>query len=123
MPSGFEDRKLQHSRVTYLAAIVLLVFVGLLARLWYLQVAMGGELLERSNANWDRTIRTRAPRGSILYRDGEVLATSRPQFVVMVIPEKLRESDDGVRTLCDSSHIESGCSCSNPGARLRRERT
>ena len=87
MPTELEDRRLQRSRVTVLAVLVLVVFLGLLARLWYLQVAMGDELLKESQANWDKLLRTRAPRGSILYRDGEVLATSRPQFVVMAIPE------------------------------------
>ncbi|OFX13354.1 MAG: penicillin-binding protein 2, partial [Armatimonadetes bacterium RBG_16_58_9] len=105
MANEFEYRKLQRARVTYLATVVLLVFTGLFARLWYLQVAMGDELLKQSNANWDKLIRTRAPRGGILYRDGEVLATSRPQFVVMAIPERLRESDQAVRTLCDILNI------------------
>jgi len=105
MPTELEDRKLQRSRVTVLAVIVLVVFLGLLARLWYLQVAMGDELLKQSQANWDKLLRTRAPRGSILYRDGEVLATSRPQFVVMAIPEILKENDEAARTLCDILHI------------------
>ena len=100
MSTNLEDRKLQRSRVTQLAVLVMLVFAVLFARLWYLQVALGGELLKRSESNWNKLLRTRAPRGNMLDRNGKVLATSRPQFVVLATPEKLREDKKALHTLC-----------------------
>ncbi len=100
MPTNLRDRKLQRWRVTQLAVLVLLVFAVLLARLWYLQVAVGSELLERSTSNVNKLLRTRSPRGTMLDRNGEILATSRPQFVVLATPDKLRDDRVAMHTLC-----------------------
>ncbi len=83
-----------------LAVICLVLFSILLFRLWYLQVAIGSELLAESEVNRRRLIRVRAPRGLILDRKGRVLATSRPQFVVLAIPEVIKANPKAHRTLC-----------------------
>ena len=100
MLAQHEDRKLQITRINRLAALVIALFVVLLARLWYLQIARGDELLMQSESNRIRLLRTRAARGTILDRKGRVLATSRPQFVVLATPEKLKEDPETLRTLC-----------------------
>ncbi len=95
-----EDRKLQAARVNYLAAVVIVLFLALVARLWYLQIALGSSLLLESEANRIKLLRTRAPRGTIYDRKGRILATSRPQFVVMAIPEKIKANKEAMSTLC-----------------------
>lgn len=88
-----------------LAIGCIVLFVILLGRLWYLQIAMGGTLLAESETNRKRLVRMRAPRGLILDRNGRVLATSRPQFVVLAIPEKLQENPDAMATLCKTLDV------------------
>lgn len=83
-----------------LAITCIVLFVILLARLWYLQIALGGSLMAESEMNRKRLVRMRAPRGLILDRKGRVLATSRPQFVVLVVPEKLQENPGAPGMLC-----------------------
>ncbi|HOK53774.1 MAG TPA: hypothetical protein PKV43_04875, partial [Armatimonadota bacterium] len=100
MPTVQEDRILQRGRMKALAVICLVLFSILLFRLWYLQVAIGSELLAESEVNRRRLIRVRAPRGLILDRKGRVLATSRPQFVVLAIPEVIKANPKAHRTLC-----------------------
>jgi len=95
-----EDRKLQHTRTNQLAGIVIALFVILIARLWYLQIACGDDLLKQSETNRKKLLRTRAPRGTILDRKNRVLATSRPQFVVMVTPDIVRTNKEAMTTLC-----------------------
>lgn len=95
-----EDRKLQRFRINELAVLVMLVFCVLLARLWYLQIALGNSLLEQSEANSTKLIRMRAPRGTILDCKNRVLATSRPQFVVMAVKEQLEANPEAFGTLC-----------------------
>ena len=95
-----EDRKLQLARVNQLAFIIVVLFVLLCARLWYLQIAQGEDLLKQSESNRIKLLRMRAPRGTILDRKGKVLATSRPQFVVLAIPEMLNENKEALHTLC-----------------------
>jgi penicillin-binding protein 2 len=82
------------------AIFCIALFAILLARLWYLQIAIGDQLLADSEMNRKRLIRVRAPRGLILDRKGRVLATSRPQFVVLAIPEVLNEHPQALATLC-----------------------
>lgn len=86
-----EDRKLQHDRVRRYAIFVMCIFAVLLTRLWYLQIAKGAELLKESEMNRERKIRVAAPRGTIYDRNGRILATSRPQFVVSVVPEEFKK--------------------------------
>jgi penicillin-binding protein 2 len=98
---NIENRKLQASRINQLAVIVILLFLVLIARLWYLQIALGSELLLQSEANRIKLLRLRAPRGTIYDRKGRILATSRPQFVVMAIPEKVKANKEAMETLCE----------------------
>jgi penicillin-binding protein 2 len=100
MLTQHEIRKLQIARIRKLAVIVIILFLILVARLWYLQIVLGEELLMQSEANRIKLIRMRAPRGTILDRKGRVLATSRPQFVVLATPSKLRENPEALKTLC-----------------------
>ncbi|MCX8052436.1 MAG: penicillin-binding protein 2 [Armatimonadetes bacterium] len=100
MLTQHEDRKLQISRIRKLAGLVIALFFLLIARLWYLQIVLGEELLTLSESNRIRLLRTRAPRGTILDRNGRVLATSRPQFVVLATPSKLKQNPEALKTLC-----------------------
>lgn len=94
-----EERKLQRARITQFAYIIVVIFLILIGRLWYLQIAMGPELRAQSEMNRERLIRVRAPRGTILDRKGRILATSRPQFVVSAVPEYLKKDPDAEKLL------------------------
>lgn len=96
----FEDRRLQRARINQAAYVVIAIFFLLVARLWYLQIVRGKELLRASDMNAVKLLRTRAPRGNILDRKGTILANSRPQFVVLALPDKLKENKEAMTTLC-----------------------
>lgn len=96
-----EDRRLQRARINQFACFVIVVFFILLARLWYLQIMLGDDLLEASQSNSIKLLRTRAPRGTVLDCKGRILARSRPQFVALAMPDKLRNDKQAMATLCD----------------------
>lgn len=96
-----EDRILQRNRMKIYAGICAVLFLMLFARLWYLQIALGNKLLEDSEVNRNRLVRVRAPRGMILDRNGKVLATSRPQYVVLAVPELLESNHQAFNALKD----------------------
>jgi penicillin-binding protein 2 len=79
--------------------LIVLGFVSLALRLWYLQVAMGEQLLAQSESNRKRFIRLFAPRGMIVDRAGRTLAMNRPEFVVSVIPAEVGQDDSVLRRL------------------------
>jgi penicillin-binding protein 2 len=68
-------------------------FAVFFLRLVQLQVIEGEQLAQLSTRNFVRTTRVDAPRGDILERDGDVLATTRPAFGVHVIPAELRRPE------------------------------
>lgn len=104
----YEDRILQRSRINQLAYLVIAMFVILLARLYYLQIVHGKDLLLASDQNAVKLLRTRAPRGTILDRKGRSLATSRPQFVVLAMPDVLANNKEAMATLCEILQITPG---------------
>jgi len=71
-------------RMRVLGVIAISLFLALFGRLWYLQ-ALESERLEVSAvSNITRTIRTQAPRGQILDRNGRVLVENRLSTVVTI---------------------------------------
>lgn len=100
MTSQPEQRKLQIWRINVLAAAMILIFLVLIGRLWYIQIALGDRLLVQSEENRTKHIRVRAPRGTVVDRDGKILAASRSQFVVMANREKIEENKPAMHTLC-----------------------
>jgi len=80
-------------------SLIVLGFAVLVLRLWYLQIAMGEQLLAQSESNRKRFIRLFAPRGMIVDRAGRTLAMNRPEFVVSVVPAEVGRDDSVLRRL------------------------
>ncbi len=91
------------SPVTLLAVITGLGFLLVAARLWYLQVLRGPELMDEAQQNYTRVVRQTAPRGLIVDRNSLTLAMSRPQFVVSVIPADLEISPGEIEDQADAT--------------------
>jgi len=79
--------------------------MGLLARLWFLQVVHGDDYLAQAQHNRMRKVPLPAPRGLILDRNGKVLATSKSSHSVAVVPAALpsAKSESGERAKVLSS--------------------
>jgi penicillin-binding protein 2 len=65
-------------------------FVALLANLFLMQIVRGGYYRSLSEKNRLRVLYLEGPRGAILDRNGEALATSRLSFNCSVIPREAR---------------------------------
>jgi penicillin-binding protein 2 len=68
---------------------IVLVFTGLTVRLWDLQLVSGGHYRELSEQNRILRLPVEAERGTIVDRNGKVLARNLPGFAVVVIPVDL----------------------------------
>lgn len=73
-------------RVAWATAIVSLVFVVLVGRLYQLQILRGDLYKEKADENFVKEIREPADRGRILDRRGQVLVDSRPSYDVTLTP-------------------------------------
>ncbi|MBE3551132.1 MAG: Cell division protein FtsI [Peptidoglycan synthetase] [Brockia lithotrophica] len=73
-----------------LATLSLLVFT---LRLFHLQVLMGPDLAAKALELWSRDVPIEPPRGRILDRNGEILATNREAYSVLVFPAQVRDKE------------------------------
>lgn len=93
MTDFFQDKEPRELRVRLAipAGIIILVFLVLLGRLWYLQVMEGAHYGELSQSNRMRLVKNSAPRGLIFDRNGTRLAENRPGFDLMIVPEDVND--------------------------------
>lgn len=80
------------SRVYALLTVLFTLLGAIVFRLWYLQVVKSPELSQKSDATGVKIIRRVAARGTIIDRRGRVLATSKPRFVVSLIPDDIQKN-------------------------------
>ena len=74
------------NRFIAMAIAVVIVFTGLTVRLWDLQVVSGGHYRDLAEQNRVLRLPVEAERGTIVDRNGKVLARNLPGFAVTVIP-------------------------------------
>lgn len=74
------------NRFIAIAMVIVLVFTGLTVRLWDLQVINGGYYQDLAEQNRVLRLPVEAERGTIVDRNGRVLARNLPGFAVTVIP-------------------------------------
>lgn len=94
-----EVPSLLRTRVQWAVALVAIAFVGIVARLWYLQVLHGEEMRALAENNRIRLHRVQATRGTVVDRYGRVVIDSRPSFDAVLVPEDARNLDDTVEHL------------------------
>jgi len=77
-------------RLQAVAGVILISFCLLLTRVWHLQVMRGHDFLRLSEQNRLRHHRVPSLRGKLLDRDGHILATNRPAYSLIAMPEDLQ---------------------------------
>ena len=77
------------NRFLAMGLAIVLVFTGLTVRLWDLQLVSGGHYRELAEQNRILRLPVEAERGTIVDRNGRVLARNLPGFAVVVIPVDL----------------------------------
>jgi penicillin-binding protein 2 len=76
-------------RTRYLSVLIAMLFVGLAARLFYLQIVEGDSYYRMTADSIVRTVVLPAVRGQIRDHKGRVLATMVPSYDVQVLPSQL----------------------------------
>ncbi|MDH5629636.1 MAG: penicillin-binding protein 2 [Gammaproteobacteria bacterium] len=100
------ERKLITDRVIVATVLVFLMFILLLARLWYLQVVRFEDFKTRSNNNRISVIPIAPKRGLIYDRNGILLAENRSVYSLEVIPEQVEDLQQTLDFLLNKNLIE-----------------
>jgi len=75
------------SRLWIISGFVLVFFLVLVLRLWYLQIIKGKLYRELSESNRIRIVNIRPPRGVLYDRNGIPLAANTPSYTITLTPE------------------------------------
>ncbi|MDP9251787.1 MAG: penicillin-binding protein 2 [Chloroflexota bacterium] len=84
------------NRFIAMGIAIVLVFTGLTVRLWDLQVVSGGHYRDLAEQNRVLRLPVEAERGTIVDRNGKVLARNLPGFAVTVIPVDVPRAEQAV---------------------------
>ncbi|MGH9462555.1 MAG: penicillin-binding transpeptidase domain-containing protein, partial [Vicinamibacteria bacterium] len=76
----YEDLKPLQSRLKWWRILAVVLFLGLCARFWQIQIVRAPTYMELARSNHVRQIPESAPRGLVLDRRGRILAENRPSF-------------------------------------------
>src|SRR5215472_3575141 len=98
----WREQRLFDQRALVSAALIGLATLGLIARLFLLQVSRHDYYAELSQGNRVRTEPIPAARGLILDRHGELIAGSQPAYQLELVPEEVPDIDatlDGLAQL------------------------
>lgn len=74
-------------------ALIVLIFVGLSAQLWRMQIVKGGEYTAQADRNRFRLVSVSPLRGIIYDRWGQILARNAPAYAIAVTPADLPDDD------------------------------
>ncbi len=86
-------------KIMIFALLVILCFIGLWLRVWYLQVLKGADFMGLSENNRVRLISLPSYRGEITDRNGVTLATIRPAFNLYITPEDVQDLGETLKIL------------------------
>ena len=101
----FEIFKFQ-TRVVVMQGVVLVCFALLGIRLFYLQVIRHEELLEQAENNRTAILPTVPPRGTILDRNGVVLASNYSAYTLEITPSKVKDLEATINELAELVDIQ-----------------
>jgi penicillin-binding protein 2 len=87
----WKDLPVVQRRFLFYSVAATIIFLLLLARLWYLQVVSYADLQERSVRNRTRVLSLDAPRGPIYDRHGSLLVGNRPSFQISVMRQEVED--------------------------------
>lgn len=90
-----------NNRLLIVYVFILLVFVILIGRLFYMQVIKGAEYSQKAENNIDRVVNVEARRGVIYDKNGNILASSEPIMSVNVYLDQVEDRKALAQNLAD----------------------
>lgn len=99
VPQDADELKIQAKKGLYALGCIVVAFIVVMARLYYLQIEEGERYNKLADSNRVRYLEIIAPRGNILDRKGREMVTNRPSFNVIWLRESNRLDDEWLKTL------------------------
>lgn len=97
--NSFSENRIFLNRTVILFTLMLLLMIGLIARLIYLQVAGHSRYHGMATNNRIKVTSVPPTRGIIYDKQGRILAENLPAYSLEVIPEQVADMDDTLQRL------------------------
>jgi len=104
LDASFSVRK----KIKVYAVLVVISFLVILIRVWYLQILKGEDFMGQSEQNRSRKISLPDYRGDIKDRRGKTLVNIRPSFSLYVTPEDAGDFSESLGFLSELMEINKG---------------
>ena len=104
LDASFSVRK----KIKVYAVLVIISFLVILMRVWYLQILKGEDFMGKSEQNRSRKISLPDYRGDIKDRHGKTLVNIRPSFSLYVTPEDAGDFSKSLGFLSELMEINKG---------------
>ena len=93
------------NRVIFIFVIVLILFITLIGRIFYIQVIQYEELSNLANSLWSRNLPITADRGLITDRNGIVLADNITTTSLVVVPNQIKDKELVAKSLANILNV------------------
>ena len=78
-----EERRLER-RLSLIKFVTISILILFLLDFWFLQVIKGKDFKDQAEANYSKTVILKPERGLIRDRHGQIIATNKPSFNIMI---------------------------------------
>ena len=95
-----------HMRIKIILLIIIICFVLIIGRVFYIQVIDYKKLNNLANDLWSRNLVIGANRGRILTNDGVVVADNLTTVSLVVIPNQIKNKDDVIKDLAKILNVD-----------------
>ena len=93
-------------RIMTLSSVLVIFFVLVIARLWFLQIQNGAYFDKLAYKNRVRSLEIIAPRGNIFDRSNREVVTNRPSFNVVWMRENKKIDNSFLQTMAKILHVK-----------------
>lgn len=82
-----------HTRIRFVILVVAIILILVIGKVFYIQVISYNKLSSITEDLWSRKMTINAPRGDIVDRNGNVLATSIVTTTIYVVPNQIQDKE------------------------------
>ncbi len=82
-----------HTRIRFVVLVVIIAICLIIGKVFYIQVFSYNKLAKITEDLWSRKMTINAPRGDIVDRNGNILATSIVTTTIYVVPNQIKDKE------------------------------
>jgi len=82
-----------HIRIRFVILVMAIIFILVVGKVFYIQVISYNKLSSITEDLWSRKMTINAPRGDIVDRNGNILATSIVTTTIYVVPNQIKDKE------------------------------